>query len=323
VAQPEQEPRQKSEPESADEVATTVVAIAEATEATAATAPTVPTPPAPAFGAPAGPGAPYAAPQPQPQPQFGGYPGSGDPAAMAAFAPSAPKPRRPFPWRWAGALVVVLAVGSASAYGVLEQKRTDLPGLSTQADGRYDFAPLKLPTLAPGQSDPMTGPNSGSQHISDIRKLLLPAPVGASKDASLPGATGWVSESDSLALLHAGSVQDFATDGWRHTAATAWKTPDGADTKIYLMQFIDDSAAGDAGEVFVAFDSGASDTVKTLTAPGNASVQYSTVRKGSTNTWYGEAQTGDTEFLIEYTAPASVGLAPFEQEVDLQVELLQ
>ncbi|HEX4788509.1 MAG TPA: hypothetical protein VH372_08610, partial [Actinospica sp.] len=202
--------------------------------------------------------------------------------------------------------------------------RTDLPGLKTPADGRYGFAPLTMPTLAPGQADPTASANMGSQHLSDIRKLLLPAPVGASTDHSLPGATGWVSESASLALLHSdAATEDFATDGWRHTAGTAWKTPDGAETKIYLMQFIDDSAAGDANDAFTEFDSGSSSSAKTLTAPGNTAVQYSTVRQGSTNTWYGEAAIGDTEFLIEYTAPVTVGLAPFEQEVDLQAELLQ
>jgi hypothetical protein len=44
---------------------------------------------------------------------------------------------------------------------------------------------------------------------------------------------------------------------------------------------------------------------------------------GSSATWYGITQVHDVELLIEYTAPASNGISPFEQEVDLQTELLE
>jgi hypothetical protein len=230
-----------------------------------------------------------------------------------------PKPKRPFPWRWAGAVVVMLAVGAGSAYGVMAPKRTDLPGLATAADGRYIFAPLTLPSLAPGQADPTASANAGGQHLSDIRKLLLPAPAGATADHALPGASGWVSQSATLKEIGSGTASDLAKDGWRHTAGTAWKTPDGADTKIYLLQFIDDAAARDAQNGISAFNTG--DT-EPLSAPDSVGVQYSTVKHGATTTWYGATTIGDTEFLIVYTAPSSVGITPFKQEVDLQVEML-
>jgi hypothetical protein len=242
----------------------------------------------------------------------------------AEFAAPAKVKRNP-PWRWAGAVVVALAVGAGCAFGVMAPKRTDLPGLATAPDGRYVFAPLDLPSLAPGQADPTNTANLGAQHLSDIRKLLLPAPQNAVADHALPGATGWVSRSATLTLLGSPTdAQTFATDGWRHTAGVAWKTPDGAETKIYLMQFIDGSAASDASTALDAFGT-VTDSTDThgITAPGSTAVVYTVVKNGATNTWYGSAVVADTELLLVYTAPTSVGRAPFEQEADLQVELLQ
>lgn len=320
-------------------VATAVAASQAATEGTAtppststSTPPSTSASPAPLVPPEPVPGAaPYAQPQPQlqlqpqlqpygavPQPEFAAYP-----VGMLASAP--PKPKRGFPWRWVGAVVTVLAVGGACAYGVLEQKRTDLPGLATASDGRYDFAPISMPTLALGQSDPLAEGNAGSQHLADIRKLLLPAPAGASKDTSLPGASGWVSEKDTLAAAKdaAEGTETFATNGWRHTAGTAWKTPDGAETKIYLVQFVDGEACNNASTDFSQFTGGLNAFPTSITVNSTTSVVYTKVTKGATTTWSGAVAVGDTEFLITFTAPKSVGLAPFEQEVDLQAELLQ
>lgn len=232
--------------------------------------------------------------------------------------------KRPFPWRWVGASVLTLAVGSGCAFGVMAAERTDIPGLATAADGRYDFAPLTLPALAPGQADPNNTANEGGQHLSDIRELLLPAPEGATRDAALPGAAGWVSESATLALVGANSsAEDLATYGWRHTAGVSWKTPDGAATKIYLLQFIDAIEAGNAAGGFTAFGGLDWSAPKDFDVDGVTPVSYEESVHGGTTTWYGEAQVRDTEFLIVYQAPDSVGVAPFEQEADLQVELLQ
>lgn len=318
---------------------TVVVATSQATEEPAtppppaatpapspAQAPLVPPPPAPLVAPEPVPGAAPYAQQPQQQPQYGAVPQPEFAAyPVAMYAPVPPKPKRTFPWRWAGAVVTVLAVGGACAYGVLAQKRTDLPGLATASDGRYDFAPISMPTLAPGQSDPTAESNVGSRHLSDIRKLLLPAPAGATKDKSLPGASGWVGEKDTLAVAKDTSEgkESFGTNGWRHTAGTAWKTPDGAETKIYLVQFIDGAACKNADSDFAQFTGGLNASPKSITVNSSTSVGYTKVTKGATTTWSGAVAVGDTEFLITFTAPNSVGLAPFEQEVDLQVELLQ
>ena len=282
------------------------------------------------WATPAGVGAP-AQPQPQPplaagvpQPQPFPYPAPSPAPYPYLAAEQPPKPKRHFPWRWVGAVVVTLAVGAGCAFAVMAPKRTDLPGLATAADGRYTFAPLSLPTLAPGQADPTASANAGGQHVADIRKLLLPAPEGAVADHSLPGATGWVSFADTVTLLGgtSQSKKQLGTDGWRHTAGVAWKTPDGADTKIYLVQFIDSQADSDASSALDLFG-GAGGSSQTFNGPGTSTVTYTKMVSGSTITWYGEVQVLDTELLIEFTAPNTVGIAPFEQETDLQVELLR
>jgi hypothetical protein len=253
-----------------------------------------------------------------------------DPAVAAApIAVVVPRRKRAFPWRWVGAVVTMLAVGAGCAFAVMAPQRTQLPGLKTASNGRYDFAPLVLPTLAPGQSDPSSSANPGEQHISDIRKLLLSPPKGATADRSLPGASGWVSKSATAALLNAPTAggptveEQLGIDGWRHTAGIAWKTPDAAETKIWLLQFIDADAAGDANTLFANSDDGAqTTTAESLTGPGSTTVEYTRQVNGSTATWYGQADIYDTEILIKVTAPASIGITPFEQELDLQIELL-
>ncbi|HTJ71854.1 MAG TPA: hypothetical protein VL551_30210 [Actinospica sp.] len=256
-----------------------------------------------------------------------------EPAAEASVEPAAElggeppvKEKRGFPWRWVGAAATMLAVGTGCAFAVLAPQRTDLPGLATAPDGRYTFAPLTLPTLAPGQAAPTGTANAGQQHVSDIRKLLLAAPVGATADRSLPGTSGWVSRTSTVQLLaNANGSEQLDTDGWRHTAGVAWKTPDGADTKIWLLQFIDGSAASDAYSAVVdTFDNDAVGlNSATITVNPSTEVTYNRVVKGATATYYGVAQVDDIDFVIVYTAPASIGLAPFTQEVDLQSELLQ
>ncbi|MBR7826818.1 hypothetical protein KDK95_10940 [Actinospica sp. MGRD01-02] len=239
------------------------------------------------------------------------------------------KAKRRFPWRWAAAVVTALAVGTGCAFAVMAPKRTDLPGLQTAPDGRYDFATLTLPTLAPGQVDPTSTANSGSQHLSDIRKLLLSPPAGATRDYSLPGTAGWVSRADTVTLFGGGdAAKQLEADGWRHTAGIAWKTPDGAETKIWLVQFIDNTAESDATTALTNFDGGTAmsadgNDIKSFEVNSTAEVTYSRVVKGGTATWYGQLALGDIAFEIVFTAPTSVGLAPFQQEASLQTELLE
>ena len=233
-----------------------------------------------------------------------------------------PKPKRPVPWRWIGAVLTAAAVGAGCAFGVMAPRRTEVPGLRTASDGRYVFAPLSLPTLAAGQAVPSA--DAAGQHLADIRKLLLTAPQGAVSDHALTLADGWLSKADSLKLTSASSAAlDFGQYGWRHTAAESWKTTDGAETKIYLLQFSSEGNASTAETTLAAMTGMPGDAVTTTIAVDDQVVTYDKVAHGSTNTWYGIASVRDTVLEIVYTAPSSVGLAPFQQELTLQTELLE
>jgi hypothetical protein len=235
------------------------------------------------------------------------------------------KPKRRVPWRWLGALVTAGAVGVGCAFAVMAPQRTDLPGLKTPSDGRYTFAALSLPTLAPGQAAPGDPSNLGGQHLADIRKLLLPAPQGAVSDHALTLADGWLPLADSLKLTWSPSAQvDFGHYGWRHTAAESWKTTDGAETKIYLLQF--DSAANAAlAQPTLEDMTGEPDgaTTSSFNLSAAQSLDYYRSVKGPTTTWYGIALIHDTVLEIVYTEPTPVGFAPFQQEFSLQAQLLE
>lgn len=231
--------------------------------------------------------------------------------------------------RWVSAVVLAVAVAAGSALAVTQPERTDLPGLATAADGRYVFPALSLPTLPPGEAVPgNTTANPGGRHLTDIRKLLLPAPQGATPDKALPGASGWVSQTAMAAMGDPSIAGQFAEYGLRHTAGVGWKTPDGATTAIYLMQYADSQAAGTAGPMF---DSGLTGTSSLpagaqqlfLTSGTDTSVTYYTATSGGATTRYGEFTSGDTCVLVVFSAPKSVPMAPFEQELQLQSELLK
>jgi hypothetical protein len=292
--------------------------------------------PAPAWGS-----APQIDPTQVGAPPYGAVPyGAPQYAAPPFLMPPDPvaearrKQRRRNTLRWTGAVVLAAAVGAGSAFAVIQPKRTDIPGLATAADGRYVFPALTLPTLDPGQAEPGDILNNpGEKHLADIRKLLLPAPQGAVLNKSLPGTTGWLPESALVTLANPSITETFGEDGLRHTAAIGWTTPDGAGTSIYLLQFPDNADALDGGQQF-ANDlnnqpTGGSTTSFTLSGvrPGvsNAkpTVTYDTVTKGGKKTQYGYYISGDTEVLIVFSAPAGVSITPFEQEAQLQAELLQ
>ncbi|MFC6514453.1 hypothetical protein ACFQFR_17320 [Streptomyces goshikiensis] len=87
-----------------------------------------------------------------------GTPTEPTPPAPEAPAPAAPAPkdrRRLFAaLRWTAAVVVFAAVGAACAYGIVRSDRTDVPGLSTRSDGRWDYPALVRPTPPPARPCP-------------------------------------------------------------------------------------------------------------------------------------------------------------------------
>ncbi|XQE87167.1 hypothetical protein ACN24M_18865 [Streptomyces microflavus] len=82
--------------------------------------------------------------------------------AEPAEAPSPPPPRpcrRPRPprralravARWTVALLVFGGLGTGTALAITSAERTDVPGLATESDGRWDYPKLSLPRCRPAR----------------------------------------------------------------------------------------------------------------------------------------------------------------------------
>lgn len=148
--------------------------------------------------------------------------------------------------RWTVAVAVFAAVGTSTAYGILRMERTDVPGLATESDGRWDYPALTRPPLPSGSPGPLAGSNSAGTHHVDLRALVLPAPEGAKDDVKLRGEDGWL---DTEVFLSEYAVaedrdefrQELVDRGLRHIAARGWTMEDGTRTRIYLLRF--DTAA--------------------------------------------------------------------------------
>jgi hypothetical protein len=155
--------------------------------------------------------------------------------------------------RWTAAVVVFAAVGTSAAYGITQMKRTDVPGLATRSDGRWDYPEIVHPPLPSGSPAPFADRNEATSHYADLRKLVLPAPRGARADKALAGDHGWVKTDVFLAEFAAKEDRDtltstFRDQGLRHIAARGWTMPDGTRTRIYLLQFDTGMVAGKVQE---------------------------------------------------------------------------
>ncbi|MEU6527609.1 hypothetical protein ABZ869_00275 [Streptomyces sp. NPDC046928] len=144
--------------------------------------------------------------------------------------------------RWTAAVVVFAAVGAGTAYGIAGMERTDVPGLATESDGRWDYPTLTRPPLPSGSPRPFAEENAAEAHYADPRALLLPAPAGATADPALRGEDGWLPTEDFLKEFadddeRADLRQMLKDDGLRHIAARGWTTEDGTHTRIYLLRF--------------------------------------------------------------------------------------
>lgn len=256
--------------------------------------------------------------------------------------------------RWLAAVTVTLALGGGTAFALTIPRRTDMPGLGTAPDGRYSFPALTLPPLPAGQPAPGASENSASQnsaslnagleyspagqHLADIRKLLLPRPVGATSQAVKAAANGWLTDPSGLFTASDGE-QILTQFGLRHTAVAAWKTGDGATTSIYLLQFSDGTAASgarialsdgnltpqDNPALSVALAGTPSDaTALDLNVlSSNVNGDYTAVKGGGKNTRYGACTSGDTIAIVIQSGPADLPFAPFQQVMTLQAEMLQ
>ncbi|MFJ6611588.1 hypothetical protein ACIQPT_15080 [Streptomyces sp. NPDC091289] len=163
------------------------------------------------------------------------------PEATGTPADASPKPPRRVlraVARWTAAALAFGVFGTGTAFGIASLERTDVPGLATEGDGRWDYPELTLPPLPAGSPRPF-GANPAETHHADLRDLLLPAPAGAVPDKKLTG--GWISTEtylDAYLPQHRKAVSQLLKDSApRHIAARGWTMPDGTTSRIYLVRF--------------------------------------------------------------------------------------
>lgn len=188
---------------------------------------------------------PAATPAPLPLlPSFPPTVGTGADADADTTPPPAPKDRRALRavLRWTAVVAVFAVAGASTAYGITRMERTDVPGLATASDGRWDYPTLTKPPLPSGSPGPFAESNKAEAHHADLRALLLPAPAGAKQDPALRGEDGWLSTKVFLEEYAEKEEREEFRDtldaqALRHIAARGWTMPDGTSTRIYLLRF--------------------------------------------------------------------------------------
>ncbi|MFD5751027.1 hypothetical protein [Streptomyces sp. NPDC127033] len=264
------------------------------------------------------------------------------PAPASAPVPAPRPPRRLLRAvaRWALAGAVFAGLGSGVAYGISGMERTDLPGLSTRGDGRWDYPELSLPALPVGTPRPFNPENAGEIHHADLRALLLRAPAGATPDKKLTGGSvsteRYVSEyaPDQRAALSV-LLDDYAV---RHVAARGWTMPDGTVSRVYLLRFPSSglaagfkqeglSAGSGAGVSLAAAPGAEPDASWPDAAPGSemfvsTDVYVEPEPYGPTQARHAYVAGGDTVGLIVHEKKSGAAAVPFHQSVVLQSQLL-
>ncbi|WP_329166680.1 hypothetical protein OG709_16435 [Streptomyces sp. NBC_01267] len=244
--------------------------------------------------------------------------------------------------RWTLAAVVFGGCGAGAATGLTAMHRTDVPGLATASDGRWDFADLKLPALPAGTPRPFNDGNTAQIHATDARDLLLPAPAGATPDKKLTG--GWVtvgqyaseySGKDARALLTE-QLRDYAV---RHIAARGWTMPDGTSTRIYLLTFQSTAFAAAFKDQVIDSGTGRGSGAPVLNGVTDTEIDEGWSSAGSLRDIddyvyveqqpYGAQQVrqaysiaGDTLALVVERGKGAAPAVPFHQTVILQDQLL-
>ncbi|WP_371630037.1 hypothetical protein OG892_21900 [Streptomyces sp. NBC_00341] len=242
--------------------------------------------------------------------------------------------------RWTVAALVLGGLGAGSAYAITAKERTDVPGLATESDGRWGFPRLSLPALPPGAPRPFTEGNTAEVHHADLRRLLLPAPAGATADKKLTG--GWISTERFVSEYEKSSRADIVAElkesPLRHIAARGWTMPDGTSSRIYLLQF---NSAGYAeafhddryGGTATAGDppAGAARMELDESWSGGGKVEHTASYVAVEPKPFGAAQVrqaylvaGDTVALVVQSRRGAGGTSrvPFHQTVILQNQLL-
>lgn len=241
--------------------------------------------------------------------------------------------------RWTAVVAVFAALGAGTAYKITGMERTDVPGLATESDGRWDYPRITKPPL-PAGAVPYDSEDPVSVHAADLRALLLPAPAGAKEDKALRGEDGWLSAKDFVTVFaekkDRAEVRQIMTDhGLRHVAARGWTTPDGTRTRIHLLRFATDEVSYGAYERLVGY--GGPEYAVVGTESSGTDKRYPTAAdpRGLTRFAYDEdeprgpehvrhayVRAGDVIALIVQSRPGVAAAVPFQQTVALQSQLL-
>ncbi|MFE4252412.1 hypothetical protein ACFRU3_23460 [Streptomyces sp. NPDC056910] len=253
----------------------------------------------------------------------------------------APKDRRVLhaALRWASAVVVFGALAGATAYGVAEQRRADLPGLATASDGRWTYPELVRPPLPKGSPAPFAPANAAQAHYADPRALVIKAPDGAKPDPGVKTDDGWVPTSVYVAQYAKDERDDLGQDlvdsGLRHIAGRGWTMPDGTTTRVFLLHFGTGAAATEFADRLTGGITpsrslaGAPDAELDESFPEDAHVKnvapyvYDETRpRGVTHVRSAYLIAGDTVGLVVQSRQGTARAVPFQQTVVLQSQLL-
>ncbi|MGW0912098.1 hypothetical protein ACWD1Z_10155 [Streptomyces sp. NPDC002784] len=265
------------------------------------------------------------------------------PPPVPAPAAKVPKDRRVLRavLRWTAAVTVFAAVGAASAYGITRMERTDVPGLATASDGRWDYPTLTRPPLPSGSPGPLAEGKPAGTHHADLRALLLPAPEGATENTALRGDDGWLATKEFLSLFPDRAEreelgQKLVDHGLRHIAARGWTTTDGTSTRVYLLQFgtaevVDELTSGSIapaggpvyrvrGDAFSEYDE---DFAQVKQLPEIMRYVYAEAEPyGAQQVRQAYVTAGDVLALVVQSRKGKALTVPFRQTVILQSQLL-
>ncbi|MFB6562853.1 hypothetical protein ACFCYH_28840 [Streptomyces sp. NPDC056400] len=274
-------------------------------------------------------------------------------ASPWAAPPAPPKDRRGLfaALRWTAAVAVFAAVGTGVAYGITVPERTDIPGLSTEDDGRWTFPELSQPALPAGAPVPQGPDNKDGTHYAKLGGLLLPAPVGAKVDDTVKADKDGAVSVDAFLEEYTSEAreklkQSLEWDGLRQITGRGWTTADGTRTHVYLLRFhssgfvdafkgcdsnaqLNGVSALDLDDVWSKAKNSQMNST-TLDFPGAANFDgnelsvYQEAKPvlGDEQTKVGCLRTGDVLGMVIQTRKGEVAPVPFHQSVILQSQLL-
>ncbi|MEU8763501.1 hypothetical protein [Streptomyces sp. NPDC048659] len=242
--------------------------------------------------------------------------------------------------RWTAAVLVFGGVGAGTAAGITAMERTEVPGLATESDGRWEYPRLSLPALPQGSPRPFTDGNEGEIHHADLRALLLPAPAGAAVDPKANG--GWTTRD---AFLSAYGKEDrpplaraLDDSTLRHIAVRAWTMPDGTRSSVHLLRFGSVGYAEEFKDALIASEGGG--VVPDILPEGAAGAKMETYGDdidvpdtrpyiyqepkpyGPEQIRWAYIQAGDTLAVVRQSRKGEAAHVPFQQTVTLQNQLL-